>query len=33
MAVKRLGMLGVTVRKMRALTVKMDRVTLMGKGR
>jgi hypothetical protein len=33
MAVKRVGMLGVSVRKMKALTVKMDRVTLIGKGR
>jgi hypothetical protein len=30
---KRLGMLGVSVRKMRALTVMMDTVTLIGKGR
>ena len=33
MAVKRMGMLGVSVRKMKALTVKMDTVTLIGKGR
>ena len=31
--VNRLGMRGVSVRKMKALTVKMDRVTLIGKGR
>jgi hypothetical protein len=31
MAVKRLGMLGVSVRKMKALTVMMERVTLSGK--
>jgi len=33
MAVKRMGMLGVNVRKMRALTVKIDTVTLIGEGR
>jgi len=33
MAVKRLGMLGVSVRKMMALTVKMEIVTFIGKGR
>jgi hypothetical protein len=33
MAVKRMGMLGVNVRKMRALTVKMETVTLIGKVR
>jgi len=33
MAVKRMGMLGVSVRKMKALTVKMEKVTLIGKGR
>ena len=33
MAVKRMGMLGVSVRKMKALTVKMETVTLIGKGR
>jgi hypothetical protein len=33
MAVKRMGMLGVSVRKMMALTVKMEAVTLTGKGR
>jgi hypothetical protein len=32
MAVKRMGTLGVSVRKMRALTVKIDTVTLTGKG-
>ena len=32
-AVKRMGMLGVSVRKMKALTVKMKTVTLIGKGR
>jgi hypothetical protein len=32
MAVKRTGMLGVIVRKMKALTVKMETVTLIGKG-
>jgi len=32
MAVKRMGMLGVSARKMRALTVK-EKVTLIGKGR
>jgi len=31
--VKRMGMLGVSVRKMMALTVKMSTVTLFGKGR
>ena len=30
MAVKRMGMLGVSVRKMKTLTVKMERVTLTG---
>ena len=30
MAVKRLGMLGVSVWKMKALTVKMETVTLIG---
>jgi hypothetical protein len=30
MAVKRRGMLGVSVRKMRALNVKMETVTLIG---
>ena len=33
MAVKRVGMLGVSVRKMKALTVKMETVTMIGKGR
>jgi hypothetical protein len=33
MAVRRMGMLGVSVRKMEALTVKMETVTLIGKGR
>jgi hypothetical protein len=33
MAVKRIGMLGVSVRNMQALTVKMETVALIGKGR
>jgi hypothetical protein len=33
MTVKRMGMLGVSVRKMKALTVEMETVTLIGKGR
>jgi len=33
MAVKWMGMLGVSVRKMKALTVKTEAVTLIGKGR
>jgi hypothetical protein len=33
MAVKRVGMLGVSVRKMMALTVKYEAVVLIGKGR
>jgi len=33
MAVKRMGMLGASVRKMKALTVKMETVTLISKGR
>jgi hypothetical protein len=33
MAVKRMGMLAVSVRKMKALTVKTETVTLIGKGR
>jgi hypothetical protein len=33
MAVKRMGMLGVSVRKMKALTMKMEAVTMIGKGR
>jgi hypothetical protein len=32
MAVKRMGMLGVCVKEMKALTVKMETVTLIGKG-
>jgi hypothetical protein len=33
MAVKRVGMLGVIARQMKALIVKMEIVTLIGKGR
>ena len=33
MAVKMMGMLGVSVRMMKALTVKMETVTLIGTGR
>ena len=33
MAVKRMGLLEVSVRKMMALTVKMERMTLIGKDR
>jgi len=33
MAEKRMGMLGVSVKKMKALTVKMETVTIIGKGR
>jgi len=33
MAVRRMGMLGVSVRKMKGLTVKTETVTLIGKGR
>jgi hypothetical protein len=33
MAVKGMGMLGVSVTKMKAVTVKMETVTLIGKGR
>jgi hypothetical protein len=33
MTVNKMGMLGVSVRKVKALTVKMDTVTLIGKGR
>jgi hypothetical protein len=33
MAVKRMGMLGVSVRKMKALIVKMKTLKLIGKGR
>ena len=32
-SLKRMGMLGVSVRKMKALTVKMETVTLIGQGR
>jgi len=32
-AVKRMGMLGLSVRKIKALTVKMKTMTLIGKGR
>jgi hypothetical protein len=33
MALKRMGMLGVSARKMKVLTVKMETVTLIGKGK
>jgi hypothetical protein len=33
MAVKRMGIIGVSVRKMMALTVEMETVTLIGKDR
>jgi len=33
MAVKRIGMLGVSVRKMKTLSAKMETLTLIGKGR
>jgi len=33
MAVKRMGMLGVSVREMKVLNVKMETVKLIGKGR
>jgi len=33
MAVKRVGILGVSVRKMKALAVEMEKMTLTGKGR
>jgi hypothetical protein len=33
MAVQRMGMLGVSVRKMKGLTVKMETVTVIVKGR
>jgi hypothetical protein len=33
MAMKRMGMLGVSLRKTKALTVKMQTMTLIGKGR
>ena len=32
-AAKRMGMLGVSVRKMKALTVKMETMPVIGKGR
>jgi len=32
MAVERMGMLGARMRKMKALTVKMETMTLIGKG-
>jgi hypothetical protein len=32
-AVRRIGMLGVSVRKMKGLTVKIETVTLIGKGK
>jgi hypothetical protein len=32
MAVRRMGMLGVSVRKMKALILKMETVTLIGEG-
>jgi hypothetical protein len=32
-ALKRMGMFGLSVRKMKALTVKTETVTLIGKGR
>jgi hypothetical protein len=32
MAMKRLGMLGMSVREMKAMTLKMETVTLIGKG-
>jgi len=32
MAMQRLGMLGVSVREMKALTLKMETLTLIGKG-
>jgi hypothetical protein len=32
MTLKRMGLLGVSVKKMKALTVKMETVTLIGKG-
>jgi hypothetical protein len=32
-AVKRMGMLGVSVRKMKALSAKLETMTLIGKGR
>jgi hypothetical protein len=33
LALKRLGMLGISVRKMKTLTVKREMVTLIGRGR
>jgi hypothetical protein len=33
MTAKRVGMLGINVREMKALTVKMEKVNLIGKGR
>jgi hypothetical protein len=33
MAVNRMGMLGMSVRKMKALSMEMETVTLIGKGR
>jgi len=33
MMVKRMGLIGVSVRKMKTLTVMMETVTLIGKGR
>ena len=33
MAVRRMGMLGVSVKKMKALTVEVETVTLTGRGR
>jgi len=33
MTVRRIGMLGVSVRKMKALTMKLESVTLIGSGR
>jgi len=33
MIVKRMGMLGMSVRKLKALTVKVETVTMIGKGR
>jgi hypothetical protein len=33
MTMKRMGMLGVSVKKMKALTVKMETVTLIAEGR
>jgi hypothetical protein len=33
MPVKRMGMIGVHVRRMKAMTVQMEKVTVIGKGR